>query len=73
MKRPMLIAGVTVLVVWIGLWLTSTGVLVYSSSMYSSNTRAPSTRDCRYLIGVTVQKRFELRTHRCLFFRTVGR
>jgi hypothetical protein len=73
MKRSMLIAGVTVLVVWIGLWLTSTGVLVYSSSMYSSNTRAPSTRDCRYLAGVTVQKRFELRTHRCPFFRTVGR
>jgi hypothetical protein len=62
----MLIGGVLVLIVWLGLWITSTGVLVYSS-----NTRVLSTRDCRYLVGVTVQKRFERRTHRCPFFRKV--
>jgi hypothetical protein len=72
MKRSMLFAGVAVLVVWIGLWVTSTGVLVYSSSMYSPNTRGVSTRDCRYFVGVTVQKRFVRRTDRCPFFR-VGR
>jgi hypothetical protein len=73
MKRSMLIAGVTVLVVWGGLWVTSTGVLVYSSSMYASSSRVPSTRDCRYLVGVTVQKRFERRAAHCPFFRTAGR
>jgi hypothetical protein len=73
MKRSMLIAGVTVLVVWLGLWAASTGVLVYSSSMYSSSTRVPSTRDCRYLVGVSVQKRFERRVQRCPFFREVRR
>ena len=68
MKRPMLIGGVAVLVVWLGLWAASTGVLVYSS-----NTRVLSTRDCRYLVGVSVQKRLERRTHRCQFFRKIGR
>lgn len=68
MKRSMVIAAVTVLVAWLGLWLASTGVLVYSS-----NTRVVSTRDCRYLVGVTVQKRLERRSQRCAFFRQVGR
>ena len=68
MKRSMLIGGVTVLVVWLGLWATSTGVLVYST-----NTRVLSTRDCRYFVGVTVQKRLVRRTQRCQFFRKVGR
>lgn len=68
MKRSMLIGGVTVLVVWLGLWTTSTGLLVYST-----NTRVPSVRDCRYLVGVTVQKRLERRAKRCQFFRNVGR
>jgi hypothetical protein len=68
MKRSMVIGAITVLVVWLGLWAASTGLLVYST-----NTRVLSTRDCRYLVGVTVQKRLERRTHRCPFFRNVGR
>jgi hypothetical protein len=66
MKRSMLIGGVSVLVVWLGLWIASTGVLVYSS-----NITVRSTRDCRYLVGVTVQKHFELRTPRCPLLRKV--
>ena len=66
MKRSMLIGGVSILVVWLGLWFTSTGVLVYSSSI-----GALGTRDCRYLAGVTVQKHFERRTARCPFIRKV--
>jgi hypothetical protein len=68
MKRSMLIGGVTVLVVWLGLWVASTGVLVYSS-----NTRVVSTRDCRYLVGVSVQKRLQRRAQRCPLFRQVRR
>jgi hypothetical protein len=66
MKRSMLIGGVSVLVVWLGLWITSTGMLVYSS-----NISPLGTRDCRYLVGVTVQKHFERRTPRCPFIRKV--
>jgi hypothetical protein len=68
MQRSMIVAAVTVLVSWLCLWITSTGVLVYSS-----NTRVVSTRDCRYLVGVSVQKRLQRRTHHCQFFRNVGR
>jgi hypothetical protein len=68
MKRSMVIGAITVLVVWLGLWAASTGFLVYST-----NTRVLSTRDCRYLVGVTVQKRLERRTQRCQFFRKIGR
>jgi hypothetical protein len=68
MKRSMVVAAVTVLVFWLGLWVASTGVLVYSS-----NTRVLSTRDCRYLVGVTVQKRLERRAQRCPIFRQVRR
>jgi hypothetical protein len=68
MKRSMVVGAITAVAVWLGLWITSTGLLVYSS-----NTRVPSTRDCRYLVGVTVQKRLQRRTHHCQFFRTVRR
>jgi hypothetical protein len=68
MKRSMVIGAITVLVVWLGLWAASTGFLVYST-----NTRVLSTRDCRYLVGVSVQKRLERRTQRCQFFRKIGR
>jgi hypothetical protein len=52
---------------WLGLWFTSTGVLVYSS-----DTGVLSTRDCRYLVGVTVQKRLEPLAQRCPVARKVG-
>ena len=53
MKASMVLA-VVVVVAWLGLWATNTGVLVFSS-----DTGVLSTRDCRYLVGVTVQKRLE--------------
>ena len=62
------IAVVVLLVAWLGLWVTSTGVLVSSS-----DTGVLKTRDCRYLVGVTVQKRLEPLAERCPFVRKVGR
>ncbi len=56
------------LLAWLGLWVTSTGVLVYSS-----DTGVLKTRDCRYLVGVTVQKRLEPLAQRCPILRKVGR
>jgi hypothetical protein len=56
------------LLAWLGLWVTSTGVLVYSS-----DTGVLKTRDCRYLVGVTVQKRLEPLAERCPMVRKVGR
>jgi len=55
-------------VVWLALWVTDTGVLVYSES-----TGILSTRDCRYLIGVTVVKRLEPLAQRCRVIAKVGR
>ena len=66
MKLSVLV-GVLVLA-WLGLWVSSTGLLVYSS-----DTGVLKTRDCRYLVGVTVQKRLEPLAERCPFVRTVGR
>jgi hypothetical protein len=56
------------LVAWLGLWVTDTGILVSSS-----DTGVLKTRDCRYLVGVTVQKRLEPLAERCPFVRTVRR
>jgi hypothetical protein len=61
------VLGVLVLA-WLGLWLTSTGVLVYSA-----DTRVLKTRDCRYVVGVTVQRRLEPLAERCPLLRRVGR
>ena len=62
----------TVLVVavlaWVGLWITNTGVLVYSS-----DTGVLKTRDCRYFIGVTVVKSLEPLAQRCQVLKSVGR
>jgi hypothetical protein len=55
-----IVAAVALVVAWLSLWITSTGLLVYSS-----DTGVLSTRDCRYLVGVTVQKRFEPLARRC--------
>ena len=59
------LTGVLVLA-WLGLWVSSTGILVYSS-----DTGVLKTRDCRYLVGVTVQKRLEPLAERCPFVRKV--
>ena len=67
----MKIAALAVLVLlaaWLGLWVSSIGVLVSSS-----DTGVLKTRDCRYLVGVTVQRRLEPLAERCPFTRTVRR
>lgn len=61
-------AVAVVVVAWLGMWVTNTGVLVSSS-----DTGVLKTRDCRYLVGVTVQKRLEPLAERCPFVRKVGR
>ena len=63
-----LVVTVAVVVAWLGLWASSTGFLVYSS-----DTGVLSTRDCRYLVGVTVQKRLEPLAQRCPILRKLGR
>ena len=59
---------VAAVVVWLGLWVTDRGVLVYSAP-----TKILSTRDCRYLVGVTVVKRYEPLAQRCSVLARVGR
>jgi hypothetical protein len=60
---------ITVLVVaWLVLWVTNNGVLVYSDS-----TGVVRTRDCRYLIGVSIIKRIEPLAQRCPVLRTLGK
>lgn len=62
------VAVIVLLAAWLGLWVTSTGLLVSSS-----DTGVLKTRDCRYLVGVTVQRRLEPLAERCPFIRKVGR
>jgi len=45
---------------WLALWATNTGLLVYSAS-----AKVPGTRDCRYLIGVSVVTRYSVLADRC--------
>jgi hypothetical protein len=54
-------------IVWLGLWLASTGILVYSA-----DTGLLKTRDCRYLVGVTVTKRLQPIADRCPLVRKVS-
>ena len=63
MKTILIVAGV-LLAAWLGLWVTNTGVLVSSS-----DTGVLKTRNCRYLVGVTVQRRLEPLAERCPFIR----
>ena len=66
MKLPM-VAAVAVVVAWVGLWATNTGLLVHSS-----DTGVLSTRGCGYLVGVTVHKRLEPFSARCPLVRKFG-
>ena len=66
--RFVLWIAVAMVVGWLGLWVTDRGVLVYSEP-----TKIPSTRDCRYLVGVTVVKRYEPLAQRCSVISRVGR
>jgi hypothetical protein len=63
-------AGIAIAVVglaWLGLWLSDTGILVYSA-----DTGILKTRDCRYLVGVTIAKRLQPIADRCPVIRSVG-
>jgi hypothetical protein len=66
MKVSLAVIGV-VAIVWLGLWLSNTGVLVYSAE-----TRIPKTRECQYLVGITVTKRLEVLADRCPLMRSVS-
>jgi hypothetical protein len=68
MKPGLGLIVAVLVVIWLGLWVTDTGVLVYSDS-----TRVLSTRDCRYLVGVTVVKRLEPLAQRCRVMAKVGK
>jgi hypothetical protein len=61
------LAAILLAIVWLGLWLASTGVLVYSA-----DTGLLKTRDCRYLVGVTITKRLQPIADRCPLVRKVG-
>ena len=56
-----------VVVVWLGLWVSNTGVLVYSA-----DTSFAIMRDCRYFIGVSVARRMLPLAERCPLTRKVG-
>ena len=65
MKLPMVFISALV-VAWLGLWVSGTGVLVWSS-----DTGVLSTRDCRYLVGVTVERRLAPLAQRCAVLRKI--
>ena len=70
--HPGLVGGMlgplcAVALVWLGLWLSNTGLLVSSA-----DTRIPKTRECKYLIGVTVARRIEPLADRCPLLRAIG-
>jgi hypothetical protein len=64
MKIPVVVLAVLV-VAWLGLWVSNTGILVYSEGMAVM-------RDCRYFIGVSVAKRLLPLAERCPVVRKVG-
>jgi hypothetical protein len=66
MKIGLGVLGVIALL-WVGLWLSNTGVMVYSG-----DTRIPKTRECKYFIGVTVVRRIEPLADRCPLLRSLG-
>ena len=59
MKIGLILVALLV-VAWLALWATNTGLLVYSAS-----TKVPATRDCRYLVGVSVVTHYAVLTERC--------
>jgi len=59
MKISVMVVGLVV-VAWLVLWGTNTGLLVYSAS-----TKVPTTRECRYLVGVSVVTRYTVLSERC--------
>ena len=64
--KIVLAAIVALVVAWLGLWLSNTGVLVYSA-----DTSFAVMRDCRYFIGVSVARRMLPLAERCPVLRTL--
>jgi hypothetical protein len=61
------LAAIVVLVAaWLGLWVSNTGILVYSEANLAVM------RDCRYFIGVSVVRRLAPLAERCEVIRKVG-
>ena len=67
MVRILLSVPGVIALMWLGLWLSNTGMLVSSA-----DTRIPKTRECKYLVGVTVARRIEPLADRCPLMRSVG-
>ena len=66
MKLLLSIPGILILL-WLGLWVSNTGILVFSAE-----SKIPVTRDCHYFIGVSVVKRLAPLADRCPLVRSVG-
>ena len=66
--KPIITALAVVVIAWLGAWVFNVGVLIYSA-----DTKIPKTRDCRYLIGVSVLKRIEPLADRCPLVRRIGK
>jgi hypothetical protein len=64
--KPALAAIVVLVLAWLGLWVSNTGILVYSEANLAVM------RDCRYFIGVSVVKRLAPLAERCELIRKVG-
>ncbi len=67
MKLGLSILGAAV-VAWLALWVADTGILVYSAA-----GKLPTTRDCRYFIGVSVVHRYAVLAERCEVLAKVAR
>jgi len=59
MKIPLFVVAALV-VAWLALWAANTGLLVYSAT-----TKVPTTRECRYLVGISVVTRYAVLAERC--------
>jgi hypothetical protein len=66
MKKLSLSVLVLLVLAWLGLWVSNTGILVYSEANLAVM------RDCRYFIGVSVVKRLLPLAERCPVIRQVG-
>ena len=66
MKLLLSIPGILILL-WLGLWVSNTGILVFSAE-----SKIPVTRDCHYFIGVSVVKRLAPLAERCPLIRSVS-
>lgn len=66
MKLLLSVPGILILI-WLGLWASNTGILVFSA-----DSKIPKTRECSYFIGVSVLKRLEPLADRCPLIRSIG-